>query len=98
MTTNDFNAVFSYATDGEKCFSFKINEDGNGAFVAVAVCEYGPENVRLNKFYFDEKGPERGGGYFGPGSLLRFLGSTSAPLVKTGANKYTTPTNETVII
>lgn len=98
LTPEEINVIFHYATDGKPAKTFTIEPDG-AAWAAVAIVEYGPENVRINKFYFkrDETKPSAPG-FFGGSSSLHFCGDTSAPLAKIGARRYIDPNGKTYTV
>lgn len=93
------NAVYRYATDGRPTLHYELKEN-DGTFAALAVVLYSPNNIRLNRFCFLKTGQEaeRNEGddtYFGRGSRLRFLGSTSGPLQKIREGVYADMHNTT---
>lgn len=91
LTPEEINVIFRYTTNGNPAKTFTIEPDG-AAWAAVAVVEYGPENVRINRFYFkrDESKPSAPG-FFGGSSSLHFCGDTSAPLARINARQYADP-------
>ena len=99
LTILEINILFRYATDNEKCLQFTIKKDNN-TFVAEAICEYSPDNIRLNKFYFQILKAKRtdNDGFFGPDTRLKYCGESSGPLYNIGGNKYADNLNNIYIV